>query len=318
VQTQLAHYATQRKKETEMKIQKVAVIGTGTLGTQIAIQAACFSYAVSTYDVDKESFPRSQKHLTSLIKGTGSKRLPSIEAWEKASRHIRRCDELAEALVDADLVIEAVVEDLSVKRTVFQSIDAQAPPKAILATNSSSIPISRIESATARPDRCINIHFYFPALGTNMVDIMGGTKTTAEVMEVCTAWVRSIGCVPLTVKKESFGFCFNRVWRAVKREVLHMWAEGYVDFRDIDRAWMIFTGMKQGPFGIMDNVGLDVVHAIEMLYYNESKDPQDHPPEPLTGMIEKKELGVKTGKGFYCYPNPEYRRSDFLKVSKVF
>jgi 3-hydroxybutyryl-CoA dehydrogenase len=296
-----------------MKIQKVAVIGTGTMGTQIAIQAALFGYAVSAYDHDKEAFLRSQAHLTSLIKGARGKHLPSIEEWEEAAQRIGRCDALAEALIDADLVIEAVAEDLTVKRRVFGSIDALAPAKAIVATNSSSIPISRIEDATARPELCLNIHFYFPALGTNMADIMGGTKTTAEVMEAGTAWVRSIGCVPLTVKKESFGFCFNRVWRAVKREVLHMWSEGYVDFRDIDRAWMIFTGMKQGPFGLMDKVGLDVVSDIEMLYYNESKDPRDHPPELLTAMVEKKELGVKTGKGFYCYPNPEYKRSDFFE-----
>jgi 3-hydroxybutyryl-CoA dehydrogenase len=296
-----------------MNIQKVAVVGTGTLGTQIAIQAACFGYAIAAYDVDKESFSRAQEYLTSLIKTTGGKRLPPLEQWEKAARQIRRCDELADALVDADLVVEAVVEDLSVKRTVFQEIDVLALEKAIVATNSSSIPISRIEGATRRPDQCVNMHFYFPALGTNMVDIMGGTKTTTEVMETCTTWVRSIGCVPLTVKKESFGFCFNRVWRAVKHEVLHMWAEGYVDFRDIDRAWMIFTGMKQGPFGIMDRAGLDVVYDVEMLYYNESKDPQDHPPTRLSEMVEKKELGVKTGKGFYRYPDPEYRRSDFLE-----
>jgi 3-hydroxybutyryl-CoA dehydrogenase len=296
-----------------MSIQKVAVVGTGTLGTQIAIQAACFGYQVSAYDVDKGSFSRSQKRLTSLIKTTGGKRLPSLEQWKKAARHIRRCDELIDALVDADLVIEAVREDLSVKRTVFREIDALVPEKAILATNSSSIPVSRIESATSRPDQCVNMHFYFPALGTNMVDVMGGTETTPEVMEACQAWVRSIGCVPLIVKKESFGFCFNRVWRAVKREVLHMWAEGYVDFRDIDRAWMIFTGMKQGPFGIMDKAGLDVVHDIEMLYYHESKDPKDYPPARLSEMVEKQELGVKTGKGFYRYPDPEYRRSDFLE-----
>lgn len=296
-----------------MNIQKVAVVGTGTLGTQIAIQAARFGYTVSAYDVDKESFSRSQKHLTSLIKTTAGKRLPSLEQWEKAAQQIRHCDELTAALVDADLVIEAVVEDLSVKRDVFQRIDERAPEKAIVATNSSSLPVSRIESATSRPDRCVNMHFYFPALGTNMVDVMGGTKTKAEVMEACKSWVRSIGCVPLIVKKESFGFCFNRVWRAVKHEVLHLWAEGYVDFRDIDRAWMIFTGMKQGPFGIMDRAGLDVVYDIEMLYYHESKDPKDHPPARLSEMVEKKDLGVKTGKGFYCYPDPEYRRSDFLE-----
>ncbi len=296
-----------------MNIRKVAVVGTGTLGTQIAIQAARFGYQVAVYDVDKESFSRSQKQLTSLIQTSGGKRLPSLEQWEKATQQIRQCDELADVLAEADLVIEAVIEDLSVKCDVFRSIDTLAPEKAILATNSSSLPISRIESATRRPDQCVNMHFYFPALGTNMVDVMAGTKTTAEVMELCTSWVRSIGCVPLIVKKESFGFCFNRVWRAVKHEVLHMWAEGYVDFMDIDRAWMIFTGMKQGPFGIMDRAGLDVIYDVEMLYYDESKDPKDHPPARLSEMVEKKELGVKTGKGFYCYPDPEYRRSDFLE-----
>jgi 3-hydroxybutyryl-CoA dehydrogenase len=296
-----------------MNIQKVAVVGTGTLGTQIAIQSAHFGYTVSAYDMDKESFSRSQKYLTSLIKGTAGKRQLSIEQWGKAARRIRRCDALADTLADADLVVEAVVEDLSVKRDVFQEIDAQAPEKAILATNSSSIPISRIESATRRPDRCVNMHFYFPALGTNMVDVMAGTRTTAEVMDACVAWVRSIKCVPLHVKKESFGFCFNRIWHAVKREALHLWAEGYTDCKDIDRAWMIFTGMKQGPFGLMDRVGLDVVHAVEMLYYNESKDPQDHPPKLLTEMVEKRKLGVKTGTGFYSYPDPEYRRSDFFE-----
>jgi len=296
-----------------MNIRTVALIGTGTMGTQIAVQAALFGYAVSTYDVDQESFHRAQAHLTSLIKGTKSKRLPSIEEWEEAAQRIGRCDTVAEALADADLVIEAVAEDLSVKRQVFKEIDTLAPSTAILATNSSSIPISKIESATARAEQCINIHFYFPALGTNMVDIMGGTKTTPEVIEACTAWVRSIGCVPLTVNKEILGFCFNRVWRAVKREVLHMWAEGYVDFRDIDRAWMIFTGMKQGPFGIMDKAGLDVIHDIEMIYYAESQDPRDLPPQPLQSMVEKQQLGVKTGTGFYCYPDPEYKRPDFLK-----
>lgn len=146
-----------------------------------------------------------------------------------------------------------------------------------------------------------------------MVDIMGGTRTTAETIEAGKAWIRSIGCVPLTVKKEILGFCFNRIWRTVKCEALHLWAEGFVDFRDIDRAWMIFTGMPQGPFGLMDAVGLDVVYNIEMMYYDESKDPKDHPPEALKVMVDRKELGTKTEKGFYTYPDPEFSRPDFVK-----
>jgi 3-hydroxybutyryl-CoA dehydrogenase len=146
-----------------------------------------------------------------------------------------------------------------------------------------------------------------------MVDIMGGKRTVTEVIETAKAWVRSVGCVPLIVNKEIFGFCFNRIWRTVKREVLYMWAGGFVDFKDIDRAWMIAHETPQGPFGLMDSIGLDVVYDIEMVYYNESKDSKDYPPEALKAMLDRHELGLKTGKGFYNYPDPEYSQSDFLK-----
>jgi len=297
----------------ENQIRKIAVIGTGTLGTQIAIQAAHFGCQVAAYDADKESFARCHKDLKSVFDKASTPPLFTPELWEEEARKVRLCAEMGDAVKDAELVVEAVPEDIELKRKVFSQIDQLAPRDALLATNSSSIPISKIESATNRPEKCLNLHFYFPVLGTNIVDVMGGTKTTKEVLERGKAWVRSIGCIPLTVKKELLGFCFNRVWRAVKREVLHMWANGYVDFRDIDRGWMVFTGMPQGPFGLMDNVGLDVVYDIEMVYYNESKDPKDRPPRALKEKIQRGELGRKTGKGFYTYPNPEYERSDFIK-----
>ncbi|MBC8420813.1 MAG: 3-hydroxyacyl-CoA dehydrogenase family protein, partial [Desulfobacterales bacterium] len=297
----------------DQEIKKVAVIGTGILGTQIAVQSAHFGYEVSAYDSDKASFGRAHEDLKSVLSKAVGKPLFTPEQWEEEARKVRLCTELADALSEADLVIEAVPEDVGIKRKVFAELDVLAPRRAILATNSSSIPISRIEGATTRPGQCLNMHFYFPAMGTSMVDVMGGTRTTPETFASGKGWVRSIGCIPLTVKKEILGFCFNRVWRAIKRETLYMWAEGFVDFRDVDRAWMIFTGMPQGPFGIMDNVGLEVVYNIEMVYYTESKDMKDHPPQALKDLIDRKELGRKTGKGFYTYPDPEYASPDFLK-----
>jgi 3-hydroxybutyryl-CoA dehydrogenase len=294
-------------------IRKVTVVGTGILGTQIAIQAAFFGYEVSACDADQTSFTRNHEHLKSVLQRARGTPFFTAEQWDNGAKGIRRYADLAQAVADADLVIEAIPENVALKREIFEKIDAAAPPRAILATNSSSIPISRIESATRRPEKCLNLHFYFPAMGTNMVDVMGGSKTVPEIIEAGKAWVRSIGCVPLTVKKEILGFCFNRVWRAIKRETLYMWGNGFVDFKDVDRAWMIFSGMVQGPFGLMDSVGLDVVYDIEMVYYNESKDPKDHPPEALKAMVDRKELGVKTGKGFYTYPDAEYSRPDFLK-----
>jgi 3-hydroxybutyryl-CoA dehydrogenase len=294
-------------------IQKVALVGTGFLGTQIAILSTCFGYKVSVYDIDEGSFNRALQNIKDLIKI--SKRKPTFpgEDWERDVAKVKLCKELEKAVQDADIVIEAAPENLELKRKIFEELDDIAPQGAILATNSSSIPISRIDSVTAKPERCLNLHFYNLATGVNMVDIMGGKRTKIEIIETAKAWVRSIGCIPLTVKKEILGFCFNRIWRTVKREALYMWAGGFVDFKDIDRAWMIAHGTPQGPFGLMDSIGLDVVYDIEMVYYNESKDSRDHPPEALKAMVNRNELGLKTGKGFYNYPDPEYSKPDFLK-----
>jgi len=296
-----------------MAIKKISMIGLGTLGTQIAIQAAYYGCEVRGYDQDPEIFQKTIQKVKGMMKFLGKGPTMPAEEWEKAAARVKVVKDLAEALKDADLVIEAVPENLELKKKVWAQLDSLAPKDALLATNSSSIPVSRIESATQRPEKCLNIHFYQPGIGMNIVDVMGGTKTSPEAIEAAKQFVRSISCIPLGVKKEILGFCFNSVWRAIKKQTLYMWGNGFVDFRDIDRAWMVFAGTKQGPFGLMDLVGLDVVYDIEMSYYNESKDPKDIPPKAFKDMIDRKELGVKTGKGFYTYPNPEFTRPDFMK-----
>ncbi len=295
------------------KIKKVAVLGLGTLGTQIACQAAVSGYDVTAYDLDDTVFHRTMDIFLSIDQ---SKVRPSdikISAWTEASKNIIMVSSLYEAVKNSDLVIEVVPEDLDLKLKVWKEMGTAAPEDAILATNSSSLPVSKLESVTKHPQKCLNIHFYQMVFGQTMADVMGGTKTDSIVFDAGVKFVRSLGIVPLKVKKEILGFCFNRIWRAVKRETLYMWAGGYVDFLDVDRAWMIFTGGAWGPFGLMDGVGLDVVWDIEMVYYNESKKPDDHPPRALKKMLEKGHLGVKSGKGFYHYPEPEYRNKDFLR-----
>jgi len=296
-----------------MAIKKISVIGLGTLGTQIAIQAAYYGCEVRGYDQDPEIFPKTIQKVKGMMKFLGKGPTMPAEGWEKAASKVNVVKDLADALKDADLVIEAVPENLELKRSVWARLDSLAPKQALLATNSSSIPVSRIESATGRPEKCLNIHFYQPGIGMNIVDVMGGTKTSPETIEAARQFVRSIHCIPLGVKKEILGFCFNSVWRAIKKQALYMWGNGFVDFQDIDRAWMVFTNQASGPFGMMDLVGLDVVYDIEMSYYNDSKDPRDVPPKAFQEMIARKELGVKTGKGFYTYPNPEYTNPDFLE-----
>ncbi len=298
------------------KIKKVAVIGTGTLGTQIAIQAAYYGYEVRAYDEDPEILQKMIQKLKGTMKFLGKSPTMPADEWEKAASKVQFAKDMGEALKEAELVIEAIPENLELKRKAWAKIDSLAPRGAILATNSSSIPISRIEGATQRPEKCLNMHFYQPAVGWNIVDVMGGTKTTPEVLETARQFIRSIHCIPLTVKKEILGFCFNSVWRAVKKQTLYLWGNGFVDYQDIDRAWMVMFTPTYGPFFLMDLVGLDVVYDIEMSYYNESKDPKDLPPKALKEMIDQKKLGVKTGKGFYTYPNPEFLKPDFLNPKK--
>ncbi|KPK91704.1 MAG: hypothetical protein AMJ94_06665, partial [Deltaproteobacteria bacterium SM23_61] len=158
-----------------MAIKKISVIGLGTLGTQIAIQAAYYGCEVRGYDQDPEIFPKTIQKVKGMMKFLGKGPTMPAEGWEKAASKVNVVKDLADALKDADLVIEAVPENLELKRSVWARLDSLAPKQALLATNSSSIPVSRSESATGRPEKCLNIHFYQPAIGMNIVDVMGGT-----------------------------------------------------------------------------------------------------------------------------------------------
>lgn len=297
-------------------LKKIAVVGTGILGSQIAMVAANAGCIVKVYDQRENAFTQVSDKIESDLRAKQIVPFIPWENWEKCKQAVQQTTSLDEAVRDAELVIEAVPENEELKNTVFRALGEKAPRLAILATNSSSMPVSRMESSSGRPELCLNIHFYQPIVGITMVDIMGGSKTLPEVMQQGVRWIESLGCVPLTVNKEILGFCFNRVWRAIKKEVLYLWANGFVDFRDTDRAWMVFSKMKQGPFALMDMVGLDVVYDIEMVYYKDTRDPKDKPPDALLEMIQRGELGVKTGKGFYTYPDAEFLRPDFLHSPK--
>jgi 3-hydroxyacyl-CoA dehydrogenase len=296
--------------------ERIAVIGTGLLGTQIAMVSTYAGYKVSVYDTKEGAFNETYDKLYADLKSKNVNPYIPWDDWGKCKNNIQFTTDLSNALKDVDFVVEAITEDLEVKRKVYKQLGEKAPAKAIFASNSSSLPVSRMEESSGRPERCINTHFYLPLQGMNMADLMAGTKTLPEIMQKGEDWIRSLGFVPLRVKKEILGFCFNNVWRAVKRQVLYMWGNDFVDFRDIDRAWRIFTGMKGGPFALMDTVGLDTVYNIEMVYYNDSKDPKDKPPDALLEKIKRGELGVKSGKGFYTYPNPEFLQPDFLNPKK--
>jgi 3-hydroxybutyryl-CoA dehydrogenase len=256
------------------------------LGKQISEWSAMHGYNVNIYDVNPRGLVEFVDEVSCKIRS------------KKSTGEIHLFNSLSKTVEKADLIIEAVPENLELKRNIFSEIDRNAPPHAILATNSSSIPVSRLEESVERKNKLLNIHFYqlphYP-----MADIARGPQTDDETFTKGKKWLESIDITPLILKKECLGFVYNRVWRAIKKECLKIWAGGYADIEDVDKAWKIVTNMNVGPFGLMDVVGLDVVYDIEMMYYKESGDPKDKPPHELKDKIDKNELGQKTGKGFY-------------------
>jgi len=292
---------------------KVCIVGSGFLGTQIGALSARSGYIVSMHDDYEGAFEVSKKSVKEYIEEWIETGIIKPEQVDEIKQRISYTTDLAEAVTDAEIVIEAVVERLNVKRVVFKQLDKLCDPSVILCSNSSSIKISLVEDATEHPERVLNMHFYGYPWRRSVLELMKGSKTTDETIEKARKYAISIDVTPLTVLKESTGFIFNRVWRAIKKECLTVADAGVASFEDVDRAWMSIYKTEAGPFGLMDRVGLDVVRDIEMVYYTESGDPRDMPPKILLEKIERGELGVKTGKGFYSYPNPAYRKPGWLR-----
>jgi 3-hydroxybutyryl-CoA dehydrogenase len=301
-------------------LSNVAVIGAGTMGRQIAALIATSGRRVAMWDAMPEMLAAAPDRIRNE-----TETLPTLPRYahhqftveppadiEAMVGHITVADSLADALNGADLVIEAVREDLETKRSLFAEMSRLAPA-AILATNSSSIPSSLIASAAEDPGRVLNTHFFAPIWSRPMLEIMSCGETRPEVLDLVQQFGRSLGLVVAVVRGDSKGFIINRVWRAVKREALRVVDEGHADPADVDRLWMLFFGTPFGPFGIMDMVGLDVVADIETSYQVVATDPEDKPSAVLHEKVSAGELGEKSGRGFYRHPDPEYLADSWLQ-----
>lgn len=294
-------------------IESICIVGSGFMGAQLGLHCAAYRKNVVMVDVSAESQKRARELQEKELESRVSSGKINSETKQEIFNRIEFVSEIDEAVQAVDLLIEAIPENLELKRQVFSAMDKVCSQHTIFATNSSSLRISQIEDTTSRLDKVLNAHFYPPVWQRSIVELMRGTQTSDETIEKFSAFARQIEITPLVVKKESTGFIFNRVWRAIKKETLQLVDQGVASFEDVDRAWMIVIGMPVGPFGLMDMVGLDVVRDIELVYYHESDDEKDLLPKLLTEKIENGELGQKTGKGFYTYPNPAFQDPDWLR-----
>lgn len=288
------------------ELRYITVLGAGTMGAQISHTCAIHGYDVRLVD-------RAPAALTAALarhEEWAAREVVDPAARAAARERVQTFTELAPALAGTNLVIESLPEELELKQRVFAELDALCPPTVILASNSSSLRMSRIESGVTRRERVANLHFF--QRPSPAIEIMGGSATAPDTLERLRQFAASLGLRPFVLRRESTGFLYNRIWRAVKREVLRELAEGVATPDDIDRMVMLMWRWERGPCAWMDLVGLDVVRDIERVYADESGDPREAAPAFLEAMIARGERGAKAGRGFYTYPHPAYEKPGWL------
>ena len=282
------------------EIAEVAVVGAGTMGSQIALQTA-FSgrYRVTLADSSRRQLDTALAQDESLARRAAERGRLTHEQAAAALARIHVTTDLVRAVPGADLVIEAVYEDLEAKRQVWQALGVSARPNAILASNSSTIAISRLAREVPNPERCCNMHFFHPVTVMQLCEVVRGPKTSVETIQAAMEFVRRIDRVPVLIHKEVHGFVVNRILFAAAEEAFHLLEGGYASVEDIDTAVKKGLNWPMGLFEVLDFSGLDIFYGA--LEDRRRQGEGSGAPATLSEKVKRGELGRKTGKGFYDY-----------------
>lgn len=282
-------------------MNKVAVIGAGAMGRQIALQCALSDCKVALNDSRAEGLAAAAAFVAEYLDGRVTKGRITPVQKDAALANLVLTGDLDVAAGDADLVIEAIIEKFEPKVDLFQQLDWLCPPATILGTNSSNIRGSRLAEVTGRPGRVLNIHFFNPALVMELVEVVVHDAVPDAVTDAVVAFCRRIGKAPVVLRKEIPGFIVNRIFRALTREALSLYEEGYASAEDIDLAVTKGLGHPMGPLRLLDTTGIDVSYLARMDEYEETGVEAAKPNRILKEMYERGAWGKKTGKGFYDY-----------------
>ncbi len=280
-------------------ISKVTVLGLGVLGSQIAFQTAFKGFEVIGYDVSDEALVTARERLDRLIRvyaeqsGGGDGRAQAVR------ESITLATDLEEAVVAADLVIEAVPELLPVKLDVYRSIARHAPEHTIFTTNTSSMLPSALKDATGRSDRFLALHFANGIWAANTAEIMGHPGTDPAVVERVVQFAEEIGMVPIQLHKEKDGYVLNTMLNALNGAAFSLVLGGYAEVEDVDKTWRIATGAPLGPFQILDVVGLRTCYNVTLA--NPAPAAQYLAGWLKENYLDKGKFGLETGEGFYKY-----------------
>ena len=284
-----------------MKINNVCILGAGTLGTRIALQAALSGFQVAVYDVNAEAFVASKKVMAKILR--------SLSLTEEIIAKITFTTDPAEAVADADIISESVTEELPLKRQVWAQFSALAPANTIFTTNTSYLLPSMLVDSVDRPALFCAFHFH-DVFMAKVVDIMPHPGTSEEVISLLEDFGRALQQVPVIVRKENPGYIFNFMLMAVLGAAGKLRTLDVASIEDIDKSWMVNWHMPAGPFGIMDSIGLDTAWHV-------TKNLPDASSQAFAALlktyVDAGKLGEKTGEGFYKYPAPAYKDPEFLK-----
>ena len=280
--------------------QSVAVVGAGLMGSGIAQVAAVAGHPVVLRDVTPEAAARGLEAIEKSLARFVAKQTMTAADADAAAARITTTTDLAD-VGDADLVIEAVYESFEVKAAVFAELDAVAKPGAVLATNTSAIPVTRIAAATGRPEFVVGTHFFSPVPMMKLCEVVRGYRTSQETMDVTTAFVRGLGKTVVVVTRDVAGFVANRMLLALTVEAVSLLETGVASADDVDTACRDGFGHRMGPLQTADLAGLDVTLAAVDNIHADTQDPKFVAPGLLRRMVAAGHLGRKTGRGFYPY-----------------
>jgi len=284
-----------------MTVNHVVVVGAGAMGSQIGMVCALAGLTATVTDIAEPALAKAETELRSRLTRDIEKGRKDSTDVEAAFGRLTFTTDLAAAASTADYVIEAAVERLDVKRALFADLDKFAPAHAILATNSSSIVSSRIADATGRPEKVCNLHFFNPALIMKCVEVVRGPATSDATVATSIALTERLGKVPVVLNLEIPGFVANRILGAVRDEAIYLLESGVASVTDIDTACRTALGYPMGPFELMDLTGIDIGYLTKQDRFAQSGDPRDRPSRSVEALVERGELGRKTGRGWYSY-----------------
>ena len=282
-----------------MEMSRIGVVGAGTMGNGISQTLALAGIDVVMTDIAQAQLDRAAAAISGSLDRLVKKEKMSAEQRAAALTRIRTTTDLG-ALKDCALVIEAATENLALKLKIFAQLDELAPASAVIASNTSSISITRLAAATKRPDKVIGMHFFNPVPVMALVELIRGLQTSDETYAAVEALTKRIGKAPVRVRN-SPGFVVNRMLCPMINEAIFALAEGLATAEQIDQAMKLGANHPIGPLALADLVGLDVELAVMQVLYESFKDPKYRPAPLLVEMVEAGYLGRKTGRGFFTY-----------------